>query len=230
MDYFFHNSTKKLITAVLDTFNDIQVPIYSAEGKIVSTKEVPLRLGFGTREHIFNSTDLEQLNKGNYSILPRGALTIDNYTQNLVENTNRLNRVVEVVNSDGGYTYMRNSVKASIDLTLEFNTKTMNDCMVIIEQILPQFSPSINIRYQELDFIEGEDNNASTNINLVNTELETNDITLDNTPLYKAIFKLQVSLNIYPPIKDVDLIENVKLTLADKDNFDIKDWDKKEFN
>lgn len=223
MDYYSHKSIRKLVKALLETFSDIQIERVDKAGNIISHNAVPIVFGSGDRAQIMRKTDLEQLKAGNFNVLPRAGLSIVSMLKATDRNTNRLNQVFTMTNTDGGRDYSMNSVSYDMTFELVFLSRTMNDATAIIETILPRFNPSLMIRYKELD-IDIEETSVPLEMDTVELNV-MNDFSSGDTRIITTTFYIRAKTNIYHPITNSKLIEQAILRISAVDEDDNKHID-----
>lgn len=221
MDFYSHQSFRKLIAAILDEFNDIMIEKIDVNG-IRTLKNIPIIFGTGDRSHFFRKTELEQLNKGNFNILPKGSVSLIAMMRADHRNTNRLAKAVEYKKVDGTRDYSMNSVSFDMSFEISFVFKTMTEAAMCIEQIAPRFNPSLVIRYKELD-IDIED--TSVPLELDTTEISISDFGSEDVRLINVNFYIRAKSNLYHPITNAALIEKVisKIGATTPDDIDFID-------
>ena len=70
MEIYYHRTIEKYIIGLLNTFNNIKLPIFDKAGKLV--KEVPVPIFFGSRDKAYQMNNTtKNLVSGNSYSLPR---------------------------------------------------------------------------------------------------------------------------------------------------------------
>lgn len=211
--YYHFNSIRKYTVALLETFGDVEIPRYDEEGQLIKVINVPIV--FSTRERAVQLIEQDYAtNNGTANILPRLALSLDSMNKATNRDTNKTKKINVITKDDKNYTFHYNSVSYDLSFTLHILARTMSDLTLILEQILPQFRPTLNIRLQELDFIE-EDTTIPINFDGVSFDFPVDtDIDSDIRTL-TADLSLTMRGNLYLPIKDAKIIKEVYATLQD---------------
>jgi hypothetical protein len=86
--------------------------------------------------------------------------------------------------------------------------RTMSDITMIVEQILPLFRPTMNIRIKELDYFE-ETTSVPIELGGITYEYPIDTGTDDDVRIITADIDLVLRGNLYLPIKDANVIEHV---------------------
>ena len=143
---FYHSTIKNLIVAFSSIFNEV-----SYTDDYGNTIKVPLH--YSPREK-WNSYYLERGNfetDSNYKIaLPRMGFEMGN---NISISTSRMLNPMHRLPSDDTKKYMYNRIPYDFPFSLRIATKKFEDGLKIIEQIVPFFTPELNITLNDkLDF------------------------------------------------------------------------------
>lgn len=198
---------------MLDIFSDIEIPRYGENGEILKTITVPIV--FSSRERAVQLVEQDYAtNNGSANILPKLALSLDNMSKATSRDTNKTKKLNITTKDNTNYTYQYNSVAYDFAFTLHILARTMSDLTVIVEQILPQFRPTLNIRFKELEFSEEE---ATIPINFDGIQFDfpiDSDIDSD-IRFITADLSLTMRGNLYLPIKDAKIVKEVYATIED---------------
>ena len=154
MEYFYPKTFKYTTTAILDIFNDIQVKIINKAGGTVKTiNPVPITLGPGDKRFAYRKEG--ESAQSYYLQLPRIAVvpTGITYNRNRVKGANE-KRYLYDSNSklhdlDSFFT---DAEPAPFDFTynVELWAIGIDDFAQMVEQILPYFNPTLNLRIKEV--------------------------------------------------------------------------------
>lgn len=211
--YYHFNSIRKYTVALLDTFGDIEIPRYNEDGELIKIINVPIT--FSSRERAVQLVEQDYAtNNGNVNILPRLALSLDSMNKATNRDTNKSKKINITTKDNNTYSLSYNSVSYDFMFTLHILARTMSDLTMIVEQILPQFRPTLNIRLQELDFINDD---ASIPINFdgisfdfpIDTDIDSDIRTLT------ADLSLTMRGNLYLPLKDAKIVKEVYATIEE---------------
>lgn len=138
---FYHGTIRKTIVAFGSLFSNIQIERESKDGTNTVLQTVSVPLGYGPKEKWVVRIDSDPgLNKAVYTTLPRMAFEITGYEYDATRKINRMNKLTcEQSTSDRKSMYT--PVPYNLEITLYVLTKTQEDALQIIEQILPVFTP-----------------------------------------------------------------------------------------
>lgn len=154
---YYHGLIKNTITAFGALFSDIKIErrqTDSVNGTVIQTLQVPL--AYSPKEKWIVRIDQDPNLEGNtYTTLPRLAFEITGYAYDSQRKTNRMQQIT----CGSGTTtakYMSTPTPYNVDISLYVLTKTQEDALQIIEQILPFFTPEYTLSI-----------NAVPNMNLI---------------------------------------------------------------
>ncbi|AET34364.1 tail sheath stabilizer [Campylobacter phage CPX] len=210
MEFFFFETTKKYCKGLLDIFNSIQVK-KKVDEKTDKYVTVPISFGSKDAASVFSDTELDQLLNGNFNILPRMSLALMSMERDDQRATSRFQ--IPIKDIDGkNITFQHNCVPYSFDFVLSIATRSLTDLTSILEQILPFFNPNINLRVRELEWLTEP---TTIQVELISVDYELPD---ENDGADIRVCSANVTMrlhgNIYPPIKNGAVIQQVKLYLS----------------
>lgn len=147
-DPFYHGIIRQIIVAFGHIFSDIHIERKqgnSVKGPTIQTLQVPI--AYAPKEKWL--VRLEQdpdLDKHTYTTLPRISFEIVGYSYDSQRKLQKA-QTIRCVKSDGS-SEVRTPVPYNLDIQLYVLTKTQEDALQIIEQILPHFGPehTVSIR------------------------------------------------------------------------------------
>lgn len=146
---FYHGIIRKCIVGFGTLFSDIYIDRKeggSVTGTTVQRLQVPL--AYAPKEKWL--VRLEQdpnLENHTYTSLPRMSFEIIGYNYDPMRKMNRMQQI-KCGNGTGNMTSMYTPVPYNIDLSLYILTKTQEDGLQILEQILPTFTPEYTLKIQ----------------------------------------------------------------------------------
>ena len=233
---WYFRTIEKYILALLNTFNEISLPVYNKEGVLVKEVPVPIYFGNSDKPFKFNNTT-KNLIAGNTYTLPRLALTFNSMSRNANRDTSKysiINRT-SLDNTNKKIQFQFNSVAYDFQFTLQLQTKTLTDALILIEHIVPLFRPSYTIPVFETD-IQEEPTSILVDLNSVDLELP-DSLEEDEIRIVNVNFPLTVRGNLYLLVKDEKVITKMRLYLDEKTmentykslafmNFDVVNIDK----
>jgi len=210
--FFHHHTIRKYTTALLDVFNDLEVPRYNEDGTLIKAINVPIF--FSSRERAIQLTEQQYAeNNGMQNILPKMALSLDSMNKANSRDTNKNKKINLRANDNNTVSFQLNSVSYDFSFTLHIMTRTMTDLTTIVEQILPQFRPTMNIRVREFDF---SDTLETLPISMDGVSFDFPDEMGEDDGIRILTAEINITLrgNIHLPVKDnVNTISTVIATL-----------------
>lgn len=156
-DPYYYGIIKKTITAFGALFSDIKIErrqTDSVSGTVIQTLQVPL--AYSPKEKWVVRIDQDPNLEGNtYTTLPRLAFEITGYAYDSQRKTNRMQQIT-CASGTTTAKVMATPTPYNVDISLYILTKTQEDALQIIEQILPFFTPEYTLSI-----------NAVPNMNLI---------------------------------------------------------------
>ena len=210
-NYYDNQSLRKLVIAFGSIFNEIYVTRSNSSGTELQRLRVPLT--YGSKEKFLRKLE-EQSGISDESkveiTLPRLSFEISSIDYDPSRHLNKINkRVSRVAGTNTSISFQE--VPYNISFSLFCFTRTMDDNLQILEQILPQFSP---------EFI------VSLNLNKIDTKLDV-PIALSNVALQEqydgnfmdrriiaSSFNFSCKYRLYSEIKESPVIRGATLDLG----------------
>lgn len=202
---------RKYTAALLEMFNNLEIQYKDSAGNTRS-KNVPITYSTKEKSNIFDKYTVEQLQSGNYNVLPRASLALTSLMKNTERTTNK-NVSINKIKNENTFDYQYNAVPYDFNFDLNVKCRGMNEATMIIEQVLPFFNPVYNIDIWEIDTL---DEPTRIPIILLDVSVE-NDSEYDefSQNLMTVNFGLLLKGNIYPPVKSIERIKELKMRIFD---------------
>jgi hypothetical protein len=144
---FYHGAIRKTIVAFGRLFSDIKIVRKSKDGSVEQTVAIPL--AYAPKEKWLVRIEQDpDLTGHTYITLPRLSFEITGYTYDATRKTNKMNKIMckdAVTSSQPNRKSMFSPAPYNINISLYILTKTQEDAMQIIEQILPTFNPEYTL-------------------------------------------------------------------------------------
>jgi hypothetical protein len=139
---FYHGHVRNVIVAFGSLFSNIRFQRKNTEGEVEQTIHVPI--AYSQKEKWVHSIEANpDGNRGIYAALPRMGFEITGYSYDSARKLARMNQIHCL--TEDGREQLYTPVPYNIDITLYFATKTTEDGLQILEQILPTFSPEYTL-------------------------------------------------------------------------------------
>ena len=147
---FYHETIRKVIVAFGTMFNDISIIRKNNSGVVTQTMKVPLAYG-PRQKFLARLNDDPNLSKQVAVTLPRIGFEIQNISYDATRKLNRVQKFKKVKGSDSkrlDTQYM--PVPYNLDVQLYILSKSSDDALQIVEQILPYFQPDYTITINDM--------------------------------------------------------------------------------
>lgn len=145
-DPFYYGIIKKTITAFGALFSDIKIERRqsdSVSGTVIQTIQVPL--AYSPKEKYIVRIDQDpNLENNTYTSLPRLAFEITDYSYDPQRKTNRMQQI-KCASGTSTAKAMSTPTPYNIGISLYILTKTQEDALQILEQIIPFFTPEYTL-------------------------------------------------------------------------------------
>jgi len=151
---FYHGTIRRSIIAFGRLFSNIYIERKkndSVNGTLVQTLKVPL--AWGPKEKWIQRLDGDpNLSTHTYTSLPRMSFEITGYNYDTTRKVSKMSKIM--CNSGTGAKSVFSPVPYNLEIALYVLTKTQEDAMQIIEQILPTFGPEYTLAIKPLSALD----------------------------------------------------------------------------
>ena len=206
---FYHETIRKMVVSFGTIFNNIQIVRKNNAGATIQAMKVPLAYG-PKAKFLTRIREDASLNKATAITLPRLAFEISSISY---DSSRKLNRVTRIKKTSGkGNTKLDSQfmpVPYNVDFSLFVMSKSGDDALQIIEQILPFFQPEYTISVNDnLDMRQKRD----IPIVLTGIDYEDNyegDFVTRRAIIYTLSFTAKFYL--YGPVTSTSVIKQVQV-------------------
>jgi hypothetical protein len=144
---FYHGLTRQVIVAFGSLFSNIKIERADNTGTVQQTVVVPL--AYAPKEKWLVRVEQDPtLERHTYTILPRMSFEITGMNYDPLRKVNRMSQV-SCYKANGAspatLKQLYSPVPYNIDISLYILTKTQEDALQIVEQILPYFTPEFTL-------------------------------------------------------------------------------------
>ncbi len=152
---FFYNETIKRSVSIFGTlFNNIDVKDIKADGTILNIRKVPI--SYGPKAKFLARLNKEgNLNDQNRTAitLPRISFELGGFEYDQIRQQNKLIRNIKNTQESDKVNRKFQYAPAPYNLTFNLSvmSKTMNDALQVVEQILPYFQPDYTVTMKMID-------------------------------------------------------------------------------
>lgn len=225
LEYYYHGTIRRVVVAFASLFNNIYIS--RKDGKAgAEIERIKVPMSYGPRQKFLKrleriGTDFDQQVVRLESYLPRIAFEIGSLQYDSARKMNSIQNTV-------GY-YDRSTLKSryervpyNMGMNVSVMTKSMDDCLQIVEQIVPYFTPEYVFT---LKMIDGIDNDVDVPIVLSSVSLsDGDDGSYGDYAQRKVCFaNLQFStkMYLYGPIKEKPVILETDINIFDTNDSNI---------
>jgi hypothetical protein len=222
---FYHGVIRKTIVAFGSLFSNIKIERklkeYSAEygnaGDTIQTVDVPI--AYAPKEKWIIRVDSDPtLENQVYTTLPRLSFEVTSIGYDPTRKVNRMGKLA-CVGANGQRDQIFAPVPYNIEISLYAIAKTQEDCLQIVEQILPYFTPEFTLSLTivpEMNIVQ----DIPIVMNSVSIQDDYDgDFQTRRFVTYTMTFTLKV--NLFGPVSKSGIINKVTATTALSPNFDI---------
>lgn len=198
----FFNTNRKYIISMLSIFDNIVTQ--KSDGR-----ETKVPIYWASQERLVQY--LSKRNTSTKGSLPLPAMSLEQ-TGLVYDSPRKTNKLIQIpiskdmVTGDSKHQY--NSVPYNFEFMLTVKTKTMSDIMQILEQILPQFNPSVSLDVKE--FPDGSTSSITIVMLSVDVDYESDLQEETDQRMMTATLQFVLKGNIYMPITDTKTITNIE--------------------
>lgn len=201
--YQYNQIMRKSVVGFGTLFNDIEIRKYHDDGSVYQRMKVPLAYG-PRQKFLARLTEQPQLTRPNAITLPRLAFEM---TGMLYDPTRKQSPVQYCLTEENNEGLKKTYVPVPYNLEFELNvlSKTQDDCLQIVEQIVPYFQPSFNLSMKLVD-----EANIRRDVPIIlNSITFDDDYEGDFATRRSLVYTLRFTLKtyIYGPTSDTGLIK-----------------------
>jgi hypothetical protein len=215
---YYHGIIRKSIVAFGRLFSDIYIDRKvgdSVNGTTAQRVQVPL--AYAPKEKwIVRLEQDPNLENNTYTTLPRMSFEITGYRYDAARKTNRMQQIKSGAGSNQPTVYT--PVPYTLDLSLYILTKTQEDGLQIIEQILPTFTPEYTLTINTIPDM-GIQNDVPIVLTSVQVEDEYDGAFQDRRFVTHTL-NFEMKLNLFGPVSDRNVITQVNANIGQNENFD----------
>lgn len=217
---FYHGVVRKCIIGFGRLFSNIHIDRKVTDpvnGTTVQRLHVPL--SYAPKEKWLVRIDEDPTLEGHtLTTLPRLSFEIIAYTYDSLRKINRMQQLKNpcITNDPNGASFVRTPVPYNIDMSLYIITKTQEDALQIIEQILPWFTPEYTMTINAVDDMGVKlDIPVVLNSVIVSDEYE-GDFQTRRFVIHTINFQMKVSM--FGPVTEQGVIGQVTANVSQQES------------
>jgi hypothetical protein len=215
---FYHGIIRKCIVGFGTLFSDIYIDRKqgdSVTGNTIQRLQVPL--AYAPKEKWIVRIDSDpNLEQHTYTTLPRMSFEIIGYNYDPTRKINRMQQI-SCGGGSGSVSTMYTPVPYNIDISLYILTKTQEDGLQIIEQILPTFTPEYTLTLNVVP-----DMNVKIDVPIILNSVAVNDEYDGDFQTRRFVthtLNFQMKVNLFGGISGKNVIDNVNANIGGNENF-----------
>lgn len=212
-EYFYHKTVFKSVATFGTLFNDITVKRKLSSGETVKELKVPLSYAPRSKflSKILVQPDDNMTDKRTSIVLPRMSFEITSFSYDSERKLNSLGARYNTTEDDTEKS-MYNPVPYNIGFSLNVYVEHFDEGLQIIEQIVPFFSPYLNIPSKLIYDDMGIVDDVPVLLNDVSLE-ETYQGQFEDRRVINWNLSFTLKTNIFKPIKETGLIRQVETNI-----------------
>ena len=226
LEYFYHGTVRKVVVGFATLFNNIHVTRRGENGQEIERIKVPI--AYGPQQKFLRRLDrigtaFEQQAVRLEQYLPRLSFEISNLQYDSTRKLNSVQRTVGINPNDRAQIKSRwERVPYNMTMSLSVMAKGMDDCLQVVEQILPYFTPEYVFTIRAID---GMDENVDIPIVFSSVSLSDGDDGSQGDYATRkvnlATMQFVAKMYLYGPVKNEPIILDTDINI-----FDYKDINK----
>lgn len=218
--HFYHGTTRRYVVAFGNIFNNIHILRYNKDGTENHREKVPM--AYGPKEkYVYRNEQNADLTERYAIKLPRISYELKEIRYDATRKTQSANKLRNPDNSPTSKTWTYAPVPFSFDFQVNIMGKTSDECLQIVEQIIPFFTPDYTMT---IDVIPELNHKLDIPVIINNIALTDNwDGSFQERR--NIIWVMDFTLNgfLYPPVRDSKIILEADWNIAGYDNDDEPD-------
>jgi hypothetical protein len=215
---YYHGIIRKCIVGFGSLFSDIYIDRKqgdSVTGTTIQRLQIPL--AYAPKEKwIVRIEQDPTLENHTYTSLPRMSFEILGYNYDPARKVNRMQQI-KCGDGTGSVSTMYTPVPYNIDMSLYILTKTQEDGLQIIEQILPTFTPEYTLTINAVP-----DMNVKLDIPIILNSVAVNDEYDGDFQTRRFVthtLNFQMKVNLFGPITGKNVIDTVNANVGNNEDF-----------
>lgn len=216
---FYHGIIRKCIVGFGTLFSDIYIDRKqgdSVTGTTIQRLQIPL--AYAPKEKWLVRLDSDPtLENNTYTSLPRMSFEIIGYNYDATRKVNRMQQLKCGDSSGNTISTMYTPVPYNIDISLYILTKTQEDGLQILEQILPTFTPEYTLTVNVVP-----DMNVKVDVPIVLNSVAVSDEYDGDFQTRRFVthtLTFQMKANLFGPVSGQSVIETVINNIGENEDF-----------
>jgi hypothetical protein len=214
---YYHGIIRKSIVAFGRLFSDIYIDRKQGDSVTGSTlQRLQIPLAYAPKEKWLVRIDGDPTLENNVNtVLPRMSFEITGYNYDAARKTNRMQQIKS--GNSLNKSVMYTPVPYNLDISLYVLTKTQEDGLQIIEQILPTFTPEYTLSVNAVP-----DMGVVIDVPIVLNSIQVQDEYDGDFQTRRSVvhtLNFQMKLNLFGPMSNQGVIGTVYANVGQNENF-----------
>jgi hypothetical protein len=215
---YYHGIIRKCIVGFGTLFSDIYIDRKQGDSVTGSTiQRLQIPLAYAPKEKWIVRLDSDpNLENHTYVSLPRMSFEILGYNYDPARKVNRMQQI-KCGDGSGSVSTMYTPVPYNIDISLYVLTKTQEDGLQIVEQILPTFTPEYTLTINAIP-----DMNVKIDVPVILNSVAVNDEYDGDFQTRRFVthtLNFQMKVNLFGPITGRNVIDTVNANIGNNEDF-----------
>lgn len=224
LEHFYHGTIRKVVVGFASLFNNIHLHRNDESGTEIERIRVPI--AYGPQQKFIRrlermGSDFDQQKVRLETYLPRMSFEINSLQYDSARKLNSIQQTVAYDPSDPAKLKRRfERVPYNMTMNLGIMTKGTEDCLQIIEQILPYFTPEYVFTIKAIDGMDTDVDIPIVVSSLTMTEGDDGsygDYSTRKTNM--ASIQFVAKLYLYGPVKSVPVVTRTDVNIFDTDDY-----------
>ena len=224
LEHFYHGTIRKVVVGFASLFNNIYLHRNDQNGNEIERIRVPI--AYGPQQKFIRrlermGADFDQQKVRLETYLPRMSFEINSLQYDSSRKLNSIQQTVAYDSSDRGILKRRfERVPYTMNMNLGIMTKGTEDCLQIVEQILPYFTPEYVFTIKAIDSTDTDVDIPIVISSLTMTEGDDGSYGDYSTrKINSASIQFAAKLYLYGPVKTQPVITQTDINIFDTADF-----------
>lgn len=215
---YYHGIIRKSIVAFGRLFSDVYIDRKQGDSVSGTTAQrIQVPLAYAPKEKWLVRLDSDpNLEMNTYTTLPRMSFEITDYVYDSSRKTNRMQQIKGTTVA-GSAPAVYTPVPYNVGINLYILTKTQEDGLQVLEQILPTFTPEYTLTINALNDI-GAKIDVPIVLNNVNVQDEY-DGSFQDRRFVTHTLGFTMKVNLFGPVDNKNVIQQVNANVGNNENF-----------
>jgi hypothetical protein len=223
LEHFYHSTIRKVVVGFASMFNNIHMRRVNSQGQEIERIRVPI--SYGPQQKFIRrleriGTDFDQQKVRLETYLPRMSFEISGLQYDSSRKLNSIQKTVAFSQDRSKLKGRFERVPYNMTMNLGVMTKNTEDCLQIVEQILPYFTPEYVFTIKAIDVI---DEDVDIQVVISSVSLSDGDDgsygDYSTRKISTASLSFSAKMYLYGPVKDYPVIMETDANIFDSDDF-----------